>query len=448
MPKISQLTEATEVTDNDLVAVVDIETTTTKKGKISTFFNWILSRANRWTKAQTIISDGTNPPLVVRNSTDTSDLFNILPSGGAEINGDYKYLTFKYAGAVNGGGISWSSSTLGDYRYIMTSDGTRISFIKELNAANSLVEIGANYIKAGSANYVTLYGNYAGAQEIPSGSFMSSGLNNLSIFANQINGGTNKVVMLAKTTFGWRSVLEWANNTTVDNTIAKFHRSGKGQVIIGGTTPDANAILQIDSTTKGALLPRMTTVQSNAISTPATGLEHFDTTADTKRYKKTNGWSYAGLITETQFDRFYIGTDITVANGNEFNLFSYISEADKNAGITDAFNPLVIASNNIKTVWTGSKQIHTIRVEFAIPTGNAQFYRVELRRYSDNSIVASKVASRNQDEPSQTIDFVTRTLSATDPYVTGGFYIAFVNNSGVSCTVEDAFQLVIINQYQ
>ena len=49
---------------------------------------------------------------------------------------------------------------------------------------------------------------------------------------------------------------------------------------IGGTTTNASAILQADSTTKGVLFPRMTTTQKNAISSPATGLVVFDTTLE------------------------------------------------------------------------------------------------------------------------------------------------------------------------
>jgi hypothetical protein len=43
-------------------------------------------------------------------------------------------------------------------------------------------------------------------------------------------------------------------------------------VSIGTNYPDDSAKLQIDSTTKGFLPPRMTAVQAEAISTPAEGL--------------------------------------------------------------------------------------------------------------------------------------------------------------------------------
>lgn len=49
-----------------------------------------------------------------------------------------------------------------------------------------------------------------------------------------------------------------------------------GGLMVGAAT-EASALLNINSTTQGALVPRMTTIQKNAISAPATGLIVFDT---------------------------------------------------------------------------------------------------------------------------------------------------------------------------
>ena len=51
-----------------------------------------------------------------------------------------------------------------------------------------------------------------------------------------------------------------------------------GNVGINVATPDASAILDVTSTTKGVLFPRMTTTQKNAISSPVAGLVVYDTT--------------------------------------------------------------------------------------------------------------------------------------------------------------------------
>ena len=51
-----------------------------------------------------------------------------------------------------------------------------------------------------------------------------------------------------------------------------FQICGLAQVGIGTTTPASSAALDVTSTSKGFLPPRMTTAQRNAISSPALGL--------------------------------------------------------------------------------------------------------------------------------------------------------------------------------
>jgi hypothetical protein len=58
----------------------------------------------------------------------------------------------------------------------------------------------------------------------------------------------------------------------------------------------ASACLDIVSTTKGALLPRMTTTQQNNISTPAQGLTIYNTTANQLSTYNGTGW-IQGTIT-------------------------------------------------------------------------------------------------------------------------------------------------------
>ena len=51
-----------------------------------------------------------------------------------------------------------------------------------------------------------------------------------------------------------------------------------GNVGVKGTTANASAALDLQSTTQGIRFPNMTTTQKNAISSPAAGLVIFDTT--------------------------------------------------------------------------------------------------------------------------------------------------------------------------
>jgi len=71
-----------------------------------------------------------------------------------------------------------------------------------------------------------------------------------------------------------------------------FIYSLNAQVGVGTITPDASSILHVDSTTKGLLPPRMTTVQRAAITTPANGLMVYDTTANSLYYydAATTSW--------------------------------------------------------------------------------------------------------------------------------------------------------------
>lgn len=66
-----------------------------------------------------------------------------------------------------------------------------------------------------------------------------------------------------------------------------------------GIKPDASAILDLPSTTKGLLPPRMTTAQRNAISSPAEGLVVFDTTAKGLYLFKNGAWCRlpCGIVT-------------------------------------------------------------------------------------------------------------------------------------------------------
>jgi hypothetical protein len=61
---------------------------------------------------------------------------------------------------------------------------------------------------------------------------------------------------------------------------------------IGTASPNASALLDVQSTTKGVRMPNMTTTQKNAIASPAAGLMVFDTTLSKLSV-------YSGLAWET-----------------------------------------------------------------------------------------------------------------------------------------------------
>ena len=60
---------------------------------------------------------------------------------------------------------------------------------------------------------------------------------------------------------------------------------------IGTTTPNPSALLEVNSTTRGLLAPRMTTAQRNAIATPAKGLLVYDTDVNSMFHYNGSSWA-------------------------------------------------------------------------------------------------------------------------------------------------------------
>ena len=67
-----------------------------------------------------------------------------------------------------------------------------------------------------------------------------------------------------------------------------------GRVGIGTNSPNTDALLELASTTQGFLMPRMTTTQRNAIVTPPTGLEIYNTTTNEPEFFNGSIWLNTG----------------------------------------------------------------------------------------------------------------------------------------------------------
>lgn len=86
--------------------------------------------------------------------------------------------------------------------------------------------------------------------------------------------------------------------TTLSNTIIladgdgviRYYCNSAGSTGIGTSTPSSKAILDLTSTTKGLLLPRMTTTQRDAITSPDAGLIIYNTTSNKLNFYNGSAW--------------------------------------------------------------------------------------------------------------------------------------------------------------
>jgi hypothetical protein len=95
-----------------------------------------------------------------------------------------------------------------------------------------------------------------------------------------------------------------SETTTIDKAGYDLDFTGTGNVeimgnaAVGTITPDASAKLQVDATNQGALLPRLTQTQMNAIASPATGLVLYCTDCSPAGFRVYSGSSW-NVLTPT-----------------------------------------------------------------------------------------------------------------------------------------------------
>jgi hypothetical protein len=197
-------------------------------------------------------------------------VFSTTPSGSAT---PVERMRIDSAGRVGLGGTPSSSVFLSLLGALPTTsaDSIGINFTYTIPSSSTTSHRGfftqAISTQAASFTMTTFRHFESGNVTLGAGSSLTE---QIGFRASGMTSGTN--------VFGYRSEVAAATgrwnfyaNGTAQNYFA-------GTVGIGTTTPDASALLDVQSTTQGVRMPNMTTTQKNAIASPALGLMVFDTT--------------------------------------------------------------------------------------------------------------------------------------------------------------------------
>ncbi|WBA41135.1 hypothetical protein [Hymenobacter canadensis] len=109
-----------------------------------------------------------------------------------------------------------------------------------------------------------------------------------------------------------------------------------GSVGIGVAVPASTSLLELSSTSKGFLPPRMTQAQRNAIASPADGLIVYQTDNTPGLYQRlTTGWATLGTLnTESKTDIVAPTTAASLAPGTTTVVYTTNSNGSANGTVT------------------------------------------------------------------------------------------------------------------
>jgi hypothetical protein len=160
------------------------------------------------------------------------------------------------------------------------------------------------------------------------------------------------------------------------------------QVGIGTSAPHASAVLEVQSTQKGLLIPRMSSTDRDAITSPATGLLIFNSTTNSFQYYTGGAWAEIGLS--------------SVSNAN----------VDANAAI--AFTKLNISASDIRglTPYSASTGLTLNSGAFAIDNS------VVTSNYSGSAVIGQSLSAGGSGDASAILAATSTTKGFLPPRMT------------------------------
>jgi hypothetical protein len=231
---------------------------------------WAINGNHIYNTNTGFVGIGTNAPTtllhVAKNTTEPAiSVQNLGGAGGA---------TYNMIDAVSGAYWKFKATNSGGFKVRDQANSLDVMVIEPNSSANAIYINSSGYIGLGTNSPSANLHLHVSGTNAYAGLMISSnlyGAKNLSI--NQGTAGQ----------------LNFTEPWVVDLVTMDFNT---GNVGIGNTNPDASAALDISSSTKGFLTPRMTSVEMSSISNPTNGLLVFNTT-DNKFYAyltSTESW--------------------------------------------------------------------------------------------------------------------------------------------------------------
>jgi hypothetical protein len=200
---------------------------------------------------------------------------------------------------VSGGQVISCPTNVPGVRYpanatiTITGDGTGATASPEFLRPDNNTAIGANSLFYNTTGYGnTALGESAGIGNNSSADYRTMIDSNclfLGRYASRNLANPSTASMFGSTTIGYNAKVAGSRMIVLGAT-----GSDQPNVGIGTESPSRSALLDLTSTSHGFLIPRVTTTQQNAISTPSTGLLVYNTDSLTVAHYNGSTWEYLG----------------------------------------------------------------------------------------------------------------------------------------------------------